>query len=194
MRAPPETAAAPPRPPPGRVAPALALALAAASAGCGKPEPNDPSGLLPASVQLAVDEQAVFKSAELEDYRIDGAGVVSVATTPKWLVIGGLRPGKTTLVVKQRGGKTIHATVVVTDGPPRRGVEVPLLAGETRLLEVPEVLSYEIRSKGVFQATLESPRLIGVLGVEPGVGTLAVLGKGDAYSLYRVVVRRRPEK
>jgi hypothetical protein len=170
-----------------------AFALVVSSAGCAKRPAADPSEALPATLQLAVDEQAVFKSAELDDYRVDGGGVVSVAATPHWLVIGGLRPGQVTLNVKQKGGKALRSTVMVTDGPPQRGVEVTLNSGETRLIEVPEVLSYEIRSRGVFQATLESPRLVGVLGVEPGVGTLAVLGKGDAYGLYRVVVRRRPD-
>jgi hypothetical protein len=185
-----------PRPEPFRLAAAVgaALALTAAPSGCARRQADDPSATLPASLQLAVDEQVVFKSPELEDYRVDGGGVVSVAASPRWLVLGGLRPGQTTLTLKQRGGKTLTSTVAVIDGPPQRGVEVVLDSGETRLLEVPEVLSYEIRSRGTFRATLESPRLVGVLGVEPGVGTLAVLGKGDAYALYRVVVRPRPER
>jgi hypothetical protein len=172
---------------------ALALALGATSFGCAKRKEADVPTSLPPRVELAVNEQAVFTSSALEDYRIDGGGIVSVAASPQWLVLGGLRPGQTRLNLKRVGGSTLSATVVVSDGPPRRGVEITLAEGETRVLDVPEALSYEARGQGVFRATLENPRAVGVLAVAPGVGTLAVLGKGDAFALYRIVVKPRPE-
>lgn len=172
---------------------ALALALGAMSFGCAKSKAADAPTSLPPRVELAVNEQAVFTSSALEDYRIDGGGIVSVAASPQWLLVGGLRPGQTRLNLKRVGGSTLSATVVVTEGPLRRGIEIALTEGETRVLDVPEVLSYEVRGQDVFRATLENPRAIGVLAVAPGVGTLAVLGKGNAFALYRVVVKKRPE-
>jgi hypothetical protein len=166
-------------------------ALFVVTAGaCARPSAQSPAGALPAEVDLAVDEQVVLRSVELDDYNVDGGGIASVTATPRWLLLGGLRPGRATLTLRRRGAPPASMNVTVAYGPPRRGTEVALRAGETRVLEVPEVLTYEVRGAQAFRATLENPRAVGVLGAAPGTGTLAVLGKGDSYALFRIVVRR----
>ncbi|MCU0685039.1 MAG: hypothetical protein MUF34_22800 [Polyangiaceae bacterium] len=171
---------------------AVGAAVAAAS-GCAKRPAEVPETdlRLPSSVELAVHEQAVLSAGALEGFLVDDPAIMIVGSTPRWLLLGGLRPGSTNLHVRRKGEPTATVRVVVHEGLPRRGVEITLASGETRVLDVPEVLSYEVRAAGVFKATLESPRAIGVLGGDPGVGTLAVIGKNESYSLYRVVVRPR---
>lgn len=170
-----------------------AIAAVATASGCAKRAAEVPETdlRLPPSIELAVHEQAVLSAGALEGFNVDDPAVVNVGATPRWLLLGGLRPGSTNLNVRRKGEPAATVRVVVSEGLPRRGVEIALTSGETRVLDLPEVLSYEVRAAGVFKATMESPRAIGVLGVEPGVGTLAVIGKNESYSLYRVVVRPR---
>ncbi|HEU4534721.1 MAG TPA: pilus assembly protein N-terminal domain-containing protein [Polyangiaceae bacterium] len=172
----------------------FAVASLALASGCGKRPAEAPETdlRLPPSVELAVNEQAVLSAGALEGFSVEDPGVVNVVATPRWLLLGGVRPGSTRLRVRRKGENAASVAIAVREGAPRRGVEIALDAGEARVLDVPEVLSYEVRGAGVFKATLESPRAIGLLGAGPGVGTLAVIGKNGSYALYRVVVRPRP--